>query len=138
MKKALIAALLLSGCASTANYEASLQQWVGQPLDDLVLAWGPPQSSYTLRDGRQVVEYLRQRIINTPGFTWHHPHTIYQEGQTYNADGSPSGEYRGSSTIFLAEETPGDSRYLECRTRFIVSLQGDIQQWKWEGNDCRK
>jgi len=138
LKKALIAALLLSGCASTANYEASLQQWVGQPLDDLVLAWGPPQSSYTLRDGRQVVEYLRQRIINTPGFTWHHPHTIYQEGQTYNADGSPSGEYRGSSTIFLAEETPGDSHYLECRTRFIVSQQGDIQQWKWEGNDCRK
>ena len=138
MKKALIAALLLGGCTTTANYEAALQQWVGRPLDDLVLAWGPPQSSYTLQDGRKVVEYLRQRVIYSPGFTWYRPHTIYHQGQAYNADGSPAGIYQDSSTIFIPEESPGDSRYLECRTRFTISKQGDIEKWGWEGNDCRR
>lgn len=138
MKKILMTTLLVSGCTTTANYEAALQHWVGRPLDDLVLTWGPPQGSYTLQDGRKVIEYLRQSVIYSPGFTWHRPHTIYQQGQTHNADGSPAGEYHSSSTIFLPEEMPGSSRYLECRTRFTVSPQGDIQQWGWEGNGCRK
>jgi hypothetical protein len=42
----LASGLLLSACATTANYEAILRTWVAQPVDRLVMAWGPPQSTY--------------------------------------------------------------------------------------------
>ena len=118
MRKALIAALLLSGCASTANYEAALQQWVGRPLDDLVLAWGPPQSSYTLRDGRQVVEYQRQQLVRRPGL-----------GRSM---------LNTSRVFYLLDEMEDDYTLLQCRTRFTVDAQGIIQNWTWDGNACRE
>ena len=48
---ALLAALAVTSCATTANYEKILQSWVGNSEDHLVESWGPPQRSYALSDG---------------------------------------------------------------------------------------
>ena len=109
-------ALLLTACATTAQYETRLARWDGQPLDDLVLAWGPPQSSYTLRDGRQVVEYQRQQLIRRPGRSM----------------------LTAPRVFYLLDEMEDDYILLQCRTRFTVDAQGIIQNWAWDGNDCRE
>ena len=109
-------ALLLAACATTARYEAGLARWGGQPLDDLVLAWGPPQSSYTLRDGRQVVEYQRQQLIRRPGRSMLTTPRVF----------------------YLLDEMEDDYVLLQCRTRFTVDAQGIIRNWTWDGNDSRE
>ena len=111
-------ALLLTACATTAQYETHLARWGGQPLDDLVLAWGPPQSSYTLRDGRQVVEYQRQQLVRRPGL-----------GRSM---------LNTSRVFYLLDEMEDDYTLLQCRTRFTVDAQGIIQNWTWDGNACRE
>ena len=88
----------------------------GQPLDDLVLAWGPPQSSYTLRDGRQVVEYQRQQLVRLPGRSMLTTPRVF----------------------YLLDEMEDDYTLLQCRTRFTVDAQGIIQNWTWDGNACRE
>jgi hypothetical protein len=37
----------LEGCATTANYEAKLQSWIGHSESELIASWGPPSNSYT-------------------------------------------------------------------------------------------
>ena len=110
--------LLLAACASSARYETTLARWGGKPLDDLVLAWGPPQSSYTLRDGRQVVEYQRQQLVRRPGL-----------GRSM---------LNTSRVFYLLDEMEDDYPLLQCRTRFTVDAQGIIQNWTWDGNACRE
>ena len=110
--------LLLAACASSARYETNLARWGGQPLDDLVLACGPPQSSYTLRDGRQVVEYQRQQLVRRPGL-----------GRSM---------LNTSRVFYLLDEMEDDYTLLQCRTRFTVDAQGIIQNWTWDGNACRE
>ena len=108
--------LLLAACASSARYETNLARWGGNPLDDLVLAWGPPQSSYTLRDGRQVVEYQRQQLVRLPGRSMLTTPRVF----------------------YLLDEMEDDYTLLQCRTRFTVDAQGIIQNWTWDGNACRE
>lgn len=38
--------VFLVGCATTANYEAKLQSWVGHSESELIASWGPPTNSY--------------------------------------------------------------------------------------------
>ena len=111
-------ALLLGACATSARYESALAQWVGKPLDELVLAWGPPQGSYTLRDGRQVIEYRQQQIVRRPGW-----------GRTML--GSPH-------VFYLLDEMDDEYSLRQCSTRFIIDVHGNIEQWAWDGNDCRQ
>ena len=109
-------ALLLAACATTARYEAGLARWGGQPREDLVHAGGPPPSSYTLRDGRQVVEYQRQQLIRRPGRSMLTTPRVF----------------------YLLDEMEDDYVLLQCRTRFTVDAQGIIRNWTWDGNDCRE
>ena len=41
---------LLAGCATTANYEKTLNSWVGHSESALISSWGPPSNSYTSGD----------------------------------------------------------------------------------------
>ena len=42
--------LSLSGCATQANYEKTVDSWVGEPEAKLIASWGPPTNSYTSGD----------------------------------------------------------------------------------------
>ena len=74
---ALLAALAVTSCATTANYEKILQSWVGNSEDHLVESWGPPQRSYALSDGGEVIEYVRQASQTMGGYTQYVPMTTY-------------------------------------------------------------
>lgn len=142
MKRIVYAAALLtslSGCATTAKYEAKLNSWVGQPADSLVMAWGPPASSYPLQNGGQVLQYSGQRTLPIGGYTYTTPQTTYTNG-TVNAYGSRGGyanaNYSGTSTTYVQQQTPVYNVNLTCTTTFSVDASGYIVSWRYQGNDC--
>ena len=98
---ALLAALAVTSCATTANYEKILQSWVGNSEDHLVESWGPPQRSYALSDGGEVIEYVRQASQTMGGYTQYVPMTTYNNGNvnSYGSNGGYAyGNYSGTST----------------------------------------
>jgi hypothetical protein len=40
--------------------------------------------------------------------------------------------------FYLLDEMDDEYSLRQCSTRFIVDAQGIIQQWAWDGNDCRQ
>lgn len=52
-------AATLAGCASSSRYTS----WRGHSLDDLQFAWGPPDRSTELADGRRMVAYEHAHYV---------------------------------------------------------------------------
>ena len=52
----LLLCLALSGCATTAKYEAKLNTWIGVSEDSLIASWGVPDKEYHLNDGKKAIE----------------------------------------------------------------------------------
>jgi hypothetical protein len=134
---------VLTSCATTANYEAVLNSWIGAPADRLVASWGPPESEYKLSDGGKVLVYSRERTVQTGGYTQTRrvPKTTYTTG-TVSAYGSGGGyanaNYDQTSTTYETQTrtTPVRTYTKTCKTRFTTDWLGYIKYWAWEGNDC--
>ena len=129
----------VGGCATTANYEKILDSWVGGHVDRLVMSWGPPQSSYQLSDGGQILEYHRSRTIPIGGYTYSVPQTTYHSGTAslYGSGGGTAyGTYSGTSTTYVQRQTPVTNVPMQCTTRFEVESTGYIRKWTWRGSDC--
>lgn len=126
----ILSALLVTGCAttSTENYEKILQTWVGLHVDELVLDWGPPQSSFDLSTGEKIIEYHNVRYVYIPSTSFPRAHTVYRK----HPDGSVT-----TYQTFSEHEIPAQSYTRFCKTRFIINPDGMIKQWDWEGDDCR-
>ena len=135
----LVLSLVLSGCATTANYEKILNSWVGSNVDNLVMRWGPPGNSYPLSNGGRVLEYSNQRNVQIGGYTTTVPQTTYNSGtaNVYGTGGSAYGTYSGTSTTYVQKTTPVQNIAMQCVTRFTVNAQGVIMNWAWQGNDCK-
>lgn len=112
------AALLLTGCATSAKYEAALDTWVGSTELELVKAWGPPMHSYET-SGSKFLAYSSQRSAYMPGtspsFT-----TSYVGGNAYTT---------------TAGGTRGFNIPLSCKTTFEL-IEGKVSSWSYEGNAC--
>jgi hypothetical protein len=137
---ALLTLSLLSGCATTAGYEAMLSTWVGDSEDNLVSKWGPPQSSYPLSNGGRVLQYGRSGNIVIPGMTTYQPVTTYNSGTVsgYGTDGGyVNGTYNGTATTYVPQTSEPIVIAQRCTTRFTVNSDGRITNWSWEGNACR-
>ena len=132
--------LLISSCATTANYEVILNSWMGAPVDVLVNSWGPPQSSFPLSNKGHVIEYVRKGNAPIGGFTYYEPQRTYHSGSVSafsNYGTTAFGTYSGTSTTYVQKQTPVYNIHLVCRTRFTVDPNGAISTWQWEGNNCR-
>ena len=113
MKKTIplvVVLLLLTACATTANYEIKLRSWVGKHADQLVMSWGAPDSVYALTSGETILKYSRQGQKNQYQF-------VSVGGQT--------------------SYVPAGSKSLNCETEFKVSSNGIINAWKYRGNNCK-
>ncbi len=67
---AIAVAMLLAGCTRAPEIANS---WVGRHVDELVMAWGPPQGSHVFADLRRVISYGHQSQVS--GFN---PYAPYQ------------------------------------------------------------
>lgn len=53
----------LYGCAST-TWQRTLAAWKGHKLDDMLVAWGAPDSLIRLDDGRRVATFGHSRLVD--------------------------------------------------------------------------
>lgn len=120
--RALIAVLviaLLSGCATSAKYNAILDTWMWHDVNELVNSWGYPQNSFKAPNGNTVYVYGSSGSYTMPT----------QTNTTYNVVGNTV--YGNSYT------TGGQTLNFWCRTFFEVNDQNIIVNWRWEGNNCK-
>jgi len=132
MKKTclLLLCLGLSGCATTAKYEAKLNTWVGSSEESLIASWGVPDKEYQMSNGKKAVAYIHKETFQTGGNTYQEPQITYQSG---TIGGSP---YSGTATTYVTETVPVQNYKLSCKTSFIINSGGKIESWHHEGNNC--
>lgn len=100
--------LIITGCATTANYEAVLQTWVGSSEMKLVSSWGPPTGTYALPDGGKMLTWAKS---SGP-----------QAVSGYNA----------------FTKTVTTNTYTNwCNTTFTINTSGTVTNWQHEGNACK-
>lgn len=83
-------AISLVGCATTENYEKTLNSWVGAKADELISVWGPPRKSSRLSDGGRVLEYFQSSstvYYNTDLNTFHNIENACKTLFIVNANG---------------------------------------------------
>ena len=141
----IIGAIGLTACETVpytqrvANYEGDIKsKFIGKSIDDLILAYGPPQSSYDLSDGRRVVQYSEEKQGVVGGETWMNYDTFYAGSRIVRrSDGSRVAVpvYR---TMPYWETEPTYTYNKKCVQRFVVGQDKMIQDFKWAGNACFK
>ena len=60
IKSSLLSALLVAGCATTADIDSAKGTWHGATYDQVVTAWGTPVRQTTLSDGSQVYTWVTE------------------------------------------------------------------------------
>jgi|TARA_E500000178_G_C16830014_1_gene665593 hypothetical protein len=130
---------VLAGCKTTENYQKILRSWVGQPVDNLLMQWGPPDNTYSLSNGGKILEYNYEKHFQLGGETVTVPQTTYHSGRVrmYGNGSSQYGNYSGSSTTYVEKKTPVQNYTWKCITRFTVSENSIITGWEHEGNYCK-
>lgn len=126
----LIIAIVLSGCATTAKYDAKLSTYLGTTEEDIVANWGIPNKTYELDNGKKALEFLNRTVVEVGGFTSVTPYTTYQSG-TINGQ-----EYRGTSTSYVIEKDPPRRQRLSCKTTFLLDKDGKVESFNRSGNNC--
>ena len=112
---------MAAGCATTQpDVTQAKASWEGAPYDELVLAWGAPERSTTLPDGRQA-------------------HTWVSEVQTSRGLFYPSvGIFGGSGNVGVGVGV-GTSfpfgRELQRCERTLVFDDGRVVEQTWNGPD---
>jgi hypothetical protein len=120
----LLCVCLVSGCATTANYQRILNNWQGAKMSDLINTWGYPDAAVRLPNGDLVYMYTRQRFYTTPTTPMMTPTII-------NVSGTPM-----YATTYNGMVMGGQSYILSCRTWFEVNRQGVIVNTQFQGNNC--
>ena len=136
------ATLALSACQTTpyperrAAYELDMNtRFVGKSADIMVLAFGPPHSSYTLTDGREVAQYRDERTNTSGGGTYTSYDTVSRAREIINPDGTRRLVYENMQ-IPTTNITPIQTRHLLCVRRFVISRDKIVESFAWEGNSC--
>jgi hypothetical protein len=112
--------LLLAGCfATTAKHEAALQSWIGHTEDHLVTKWGVPNGVYNKNDGGKILSYVRTGSMYLPG----------------NTSSNTSYYHWGGSTTTVSQSS-GTNIALRCKNNFVISKEGRVTSWSYEGNNC--
>lgn len=122
MKKVIAVVILLyliTGCATTANYEKKLASWVGESELDLVRSWGPPQQIYET-GGRKFLLYTNARSVFIPGTA---------PSYTTNIIGNTAYTHRVGGS-------PAQNINLSCQTIFELENER-VVSWRWQGNSCK-
>jgi len=110
--------LLLSGCATTAKYEKILDSWVGVNEQELIEAWGVPDSTYEV--GK--VKFLSYQFSNQ--------RILYGSPPMY-----VSNVHKGMIYTNAVGGTPDMVVSDWCKTTFTIDNEKVIK-WMFNGNSC--
>ena len=115
----IFALLVLSGCATSANYQKALNVWVGEDESALVAKWGKPVKTYEV-DGFTYLVYNTSGEVSSPG--------INSDSQSTVAGTSIFGGANGW--------IPSLTFWSYCQTTFEVQ-KGKVVTFEFKGADCR-
>lgn len=110
-------------------------RFVGRSVDDLVLALGPPQSSFKLSDGRDVLQYEVDRTITSGGGSYTSFETVNRDRRVRDKDGTVR-VIEDRQTVPVTNSSPITTYNQVCKRRFVVGQDKMVQQFNWEGNSC--
>ena len=125
MKKlllAMIAILLMQGCATHANFVKKYNSWVGKNISSLITQIGYPDSTFTLPNKNKVYVYERSRVYSVP--------SMPMMGYGYGGYGYYGGYYGGM--FGYSEEIVQES----CKLFLETNKKGIIVKWGSRGNSC--
>lgn len=147
MKRTLFAftlsALALTAACETVPYEERVKafedsvtaRFVGRSVDELILAFGPPQSSYKLSDGRDVLQYESDKTFTTGGGSYTSYETVTRNRQIREADGTVR-TVQDRQSIPVTNTSPIQTINQVCTRRFVVSQDKRVETFRWQGNSC--
>lgn len=120
MKKTVLAmlAVVAAGCASTPNYDAQLQPWVGRSQGELFADWGAPSEVMTNEQGATVLFYHQER-------SWQKRGVSMDVGGSYPGGDQPLSAGSGATTVI---------HY--CNTFFVLGQDDRIASYNYEGDEC--
>lgn len=138
------ACIALSGCETipraqrVANFEKDIHdRFIGKSVDEVILAFGPPDSRSNLTDGREVIQYETRKTgtrISEPRVRTNVSVGGVWGGGGYHHHGYP---YGGVSVgIPFPNDNYSESRALTCKKRFTISVDKKVEDFAWEGNGC--
>lgn len=114
MKKILPLLLILTGCASLANLEAKLNQYLNQPKELVLNDYGIPDNSYVSGDS-EYISYSSHRSMYLPA----------------NYTTNFYGNYATTSSY------GGNYVNFNCQITFTIDTQSNlVTNWRYQGNDC--
>jgi hypothetical protein len=133
---------LVSAC-ETVPYEERVKafedsinaRFVGRSSDDLVIALGPPQSSYKLSDGRDVLQYSTDRTFTTGGGSYTSFETVSRY-RTVREDDGTQRRIEERVSVPVTNTSPIQTINQLCTRRFVVGLDKMVQSFVWQGNAC--
>jgi hypothetical protein len=133
---------LVAGCETipyeerVAAYENTMRaRFVGQSADQLILALGPPQSSYKLSDGRDVLQYELDRTFTTGGGSYTSYQTLTRTREIKDSNGQVR-TVQDRETVPVQNVEPIRTINQVCQRRFVVGADKMVQDFRWQGNAC--
>jgi hypothetical protein len=127
---AIAAAATLSACVTEEGYRQEMGSWQGRMGDDLLIAWGPPDSRSGLSDGREVWNYRKTTVNEQAG---------YYRDEKRNVTRTFTDKEGKTKTETITETypvwQPPQTYRSTCETRFVLGGQR-IQEVSFNGNGC--
>ena len=123
---------IVAACATQEGYRQQAALHIGQPSDALIIERGSPVARDYLSDGSEVWTYFVSEQRHDPGGY----STIPRERRIVWVD-SEGYERERIEQYQETVYTPPRSWTVECETRFVISPDGIVRDFRFEGNACR-
>jgi hypothetical protein len=147
MKRILIvlamSVLTVSAACETVPYEERVKafedsvnmRFVGRSVDELILAFGPPNSTYKLSDGRDVIQYESDRTYTSGGGSYTSFQTINRDRRIRDKDGTVR-VIEDRQTVPIQNTSPIQTVNQVCVRRFVIAPDKRVSEFRWQGNAC--
>jgi hypothetical protein len=136
-------ALALTAACETVPYGERVKafedgvtaRFVGRSVDELILAFGPPNSSYKLSDGREVLQYESDRTFTAGGGSYTSYNTVTRTRRIRESDGTVR-NVEEQQTVPVQNVEPIRTYNQVCTRRFVVTPEKRVEAFRWQGNSC--
>ena len=117
--------LLLSGCATTKQYQANLNSWHNKDINNFISKWGYPDKTMKMPNGNTVYIYKTNQTEHYPG---------------YKTGGYTTIENMGNNQTIITQvpsvETGGGTYHYKCTTWVEFNKNDIIVRTSFRGNSC--
>lgn len=135
--------LALTAACETVPYEERVKafedgvtaRFVGRSVDELILAFGPPNSSYKLSDGRDVLQYESDRTFTSGGGSYTSYNTVTRTRRIRESDGTVR-NVEEQQTVPVQNVEPIRTYNQVCIRRFVITPDKRVETFRWQGNSC--